>query len=74
MTPPALLSSQFTRNGLYRHLLRSHSSTYPWTPPLPSSVGPGKIRALGSPAAPVWLSAPCSRYGLGGVAPGAVGA
>jgi hypothetical protein len=42
--------------------------------PLPSSSGPGKHDlGLGSPAVPVWLIAPCSRYGLGGVAAGAAG-
>ena len=35
--------------------------------PLPCSSGPGKHDlGLGSPAVPVWLIAPCSRYGLGG--------
>ena len=43
--------------------------------PLPSSLSPGNYGSgLGSPAVPVWLIAPCSWYGLGGVAPGAVGA
>ncbi|PZR78389.1 MAG: hypothetical protein DLM65_13145, partial [Candidatus Aeolococcus gillhamiae] len=43
--------------------------------PLPSWVCPGKYGlGSGSPAVPVWLIAPCSTYGLGGVAPGAVGA
>jgi hypothetical protein len=43
--------------------------------PLPSWVCPGKYGpGLGSPAVPAWLIAPCSRYGLGGVAPGTVGA
>jgi hypothetical protein len=33
---------------------------------LPSSIGPGKHDlGLGSPAVPVWLIAPRSRYGLG---------
>jgi hypothetical protein len=31
-------------------------------------------RDSGSPAVPAWLIAPCGRYGLGGVATGAVGA
>ena len=40
--------------------------------PLPSSLSPGNYGSgLGSPAVPVWLIAPCSWYGLGGVAPGA---
>lgn len=43
--------------------------------PLPSSLCPGKRGpGSGSPAVPVWLFAPCSWYGLGGVAPGAAGA
>jgi len=43
--------------------------------PLPSSLSPGNYGSgLGSPAVPVWLIAPCSSYGLGGVAPGTVGA
>jgi hypothetical protein len=42
--------------------------------PLPSSSGLGEHDlGLGSPAAPAWLIAPCSRYGLGGVATGAAG-
>jgi hypothetical protein len=37
---------------------------------------PGQLRfsGLGSPAVPVWLIAPCSFHGLGGVAAGMVGA
>jgi hypothetical protein len=44
--------------------------------PLTFFTEPGQLRffGLGSPAVPVWLIAPCSWYGLGGVAPGAVGA
>src|ERR1039457_1273191 len=52
-------------------LMRGSSSSAP----LPCSSGPGKHDlGLGSPAVPVWLIAPCSRYGLGGVAAGTVGA
>jgi two-component system OmpR family sensor kinase len=45
-------------------------------PPLTFFTEPGQLRfsGLGSPAVPVWLIAPCSLYGLGGVAPGAAGA
>jgi hypothetical protein len=43
--------------------------------PLPSSLRPGRYGlGLGSPAVPVWLIAPCSRDGLGGVAAGTAGA
>ena len=43
--------------------------------PLPSSLNPGRYGpGVGSPAVPVWLIAPCGWYGLGGVAPGTVGA
>ena len=44
-------------------------------PPLPCSWAPG-LRSWphGSPAVPVWLFAPCSSHGLGGVAAGIAGA
>jgi hypothetical protein len=44
-------------------------------PPLPSSSGLGEQDSgPGSPAVLVWLIAPCSMDGLGGVATGTVGA
>jgi len=47
----------------------------PEAAPLPSWVCPGNYGpGVGSPAVPVWLIAPCSCYGLGGVAPGTAGA
>jgi len=43
--------------------------------PLPSSWAPDNgYGAHGSPAVPVWLIAPCSSHGLGGVAAGTAGA
>ena len=44
-------------------------------PPLPCSWVPDNgYGAHGSPAVPVWLFAPCSNHGLGGVAAGTAGA
>ena len=43
--------------------------------PLTFLVGAGqRLGAYGSPAVPVWLFAPCSCHGLGGVAAGTAGA
>lgn len=66
------------RQGAAAH---HHAGTRPGQPsristtPLPSSLSPGNYGlGLGSPAVPAWLFAPCSSYGLGGVAPGTAGA
>ena len=43
--------------------------------PLTLFVGAGaRVPGLGSPVVPVWLFAPCSSHGLGGVAAGIAGA
>ena len=43
--------------------------------PLTLFVGAGAtVPGLGSPVVPVWLFAPCSSHGLGGVAAGIAGA
>jgi hypothetical protein len=48
---------------------------FPEYAPLPSSWAPDNgYGAHGSPAVPVWLFAPCSSHGLGGVAAGTAGA
>jgi Putative restriction endonuclease len=59
---------EYARLGIPQYWIVEHT-------PLPSSWAPDNgYGAHGSPVVPVWLFAPCSSHGLGGVAAGTTGA